>query len=148
MVTGGNSGIGYAAARELKEQGARVFISGRRKEAVDQAAAGLDITGIVADQSSLADIEALAMQVREAAGQVDILFINAGVLGMGSIEEASEAVYDEVMDINLKPRNPMPDTTYATTCTDPSCPVNRFAISTKMAAPTATSTLVRNPAVR
>lgn len=99
-MTGGNSGIGYATAKELKQQGATVIITGRRKEAVDAAAAELGVTGLVADQGNLAAIENLADTVSTTFGKVDILFINAGVLGGAAIEQATEAVFDQVMDIS------------------------------------------------
>lgn len=102
LVTGGNSGIGYATAKELKEQGAKVIITGRRQEAVDAAAQQLDVTGMVADQGDLPAIEQLAAQVKERFGTIDILFINAGVLGMTDIEHATEEVFDHVIDINFK----------------------------------------------
>lgn len=102
VVTGGNSGIGYATAKELKAQGAEVIITGRRKEALDAAAAELDVTGIVADQGRVADIEALAAAVKQQYGRVDILFINAGVLGGAAIETVTEEEYDNVMNINTK----------------------------------------------
>jgi NAD(P)-dependent dehydrogenase (short-subunit alcohol dehydrogenase family) len=102
IVTGGNSGIGYAAAKELKEQGAKVIITGRRKEAIEKAAAELGVTAMVADQSSVADIEGLAANVKANFGSVDILFINAGILGMASIEQTTEAMFDDVIDINFK----------------------------------------------
>jgi NAD(P)-dependent dehydrogenase (short-subunit alcohol dehydrogenase family) len=102
LVTGGNSGIGYAAAKELKAQGAEVMITGRRKEAVDKAAAELGVTGLLADQGQVGAIEALASQVREKYGKIDILFINAGVAGLGTIENATEKSFDNVMDINFK----------------------------------------------
>ncbi len=102
VITGGNSGIGYAAAKQLKEQGATVIITGRRKEAIEKAASELDVTAIVADQSSVADIDRLALKVKEDFGQVDILFINAGIAGLGTIEQATEALYDDIMNINLK----------------------------------------------
>ncbi|PIF29744.1 NAD(P)-dependent dehydrogenase (short-subunit alcohol dehydrogenase family) [Flavobacterium sp. 9] len=102
VITGGNSGIGYATAKQLKEQGATVIITGRRKEAIEKAASELDVTAIVADQSSVADIDRLALKVKEDFGQVDILFINAGIAGLGTIEQATEALYDDIMNINLK----------------------------------------------
>ena len=80
LITGGNSGIGYATAKELKGQGAEVIITGRRKEAVDKAAADLGVTGLVADQGQVKAIEQLASQISEKYGKIDILFINAGVL--------------------------------------------------------------------
>lgn len=102
LVTGGNSGIGYATAKELKEQGAKVIITGRRKEALEKAAAELGADSLLADQGKVADIEHLAATVKERYQKVDILFINAGVLGGASIESATEEAFDMVMDINLK----------------------------------------------
>ena len=102
LVTGGNSGIGYAAAKELKAQGAEVIITGRREEAVQKAAAELGITGLVSDQGKVIAIESLTAQVTEKFGKLDILFINAGVLGGTSIEGAKEEDFDYVMDVNLK----------------------------------------------
>ncbi|WAC09213.1 SDR family oxidoreductase [Dyadobacter pollutisoli] len=102
VVTGGNSGIGYAAAKELKEQGASVIITGRRKDALELAAAELGVTGIVADQGQVSAIGELANAAADQFGKVDILFINAGVLGMGSVENATEEVFDNVIDINFK----------------------------------------------
>ncbi|PTR01392.1 NAD(P)-dependent dehydrogenase (short-subunit alcohol dehydrogenase family) [Mucilaginibacter yixingensis] len=102
VVTGGNSGIGYATAQVLKQQGAEVIITGRRKEAVDQAAAELGATGLLADQAKLSDIEQLAADVKARYGKIDILFINAGVVQVSSIEGATEQTFDYMMDINLK----------------------------------------------
>ncbi|RFZ90241.1 SDR family oxidoreductase [Mucilaginibacter conchicola] len=102
LVTGGNSGIGYAAAIELKAQGADVIITGRREEAVNKAVEELGVTGMIADQGSVADIEKLAAQVADKFGKLDILFINAGVLGGAGIEGATEADFDYVMDVNFK----------------------------------------------
>ena len=102
LVTGGNTGIGYAAAKELKAQGAEVILTGRREEAVQKAATEIGVTGMVADQGKLSAIEGLAAQVAEKFGKIDILFINAGVLGGASIEGASESDFDYVMDVNFK----------------------------------------------
>jgi NADP-dependent 3-hydroxy acid dehydrogenase YdfG len=81
VITGGNSGIGYATAKQLKEQGMTVIITGRRKEAIEKAASELGVHSIVADQSRVSDIENLALKVKEDFGPVDILFINAGIAG-------------------------------------------------------------------
>ena len=102
VITGGNSGIGYATAKQLKEQGATVIITGRRKEAIEKAATELEVHAIVADQSRVSDIENLASKVKEDFGQVDILFVNAGIAGLGTIEQATETLYDDIMNINLK----------------------------------------------
>ena len=102
VITGGNSGIGYATAKQFKEQGATVIITGRRKEAIEAAASELGVTAIVADQSSVADIENLVSKVKNDFGTVDILFVNAGIAGMGMIEQATESLFDSIMDINFK----------------------------------------------
>jgi len=102
VITGGNSGIGYATAKQLKEQGANVIITGRRKEAIEKAALELGVTAITADQSSVSDIEKLAAQVKADFGSVDILFINAGIAGLGTIEQTTEELYDSIMNVNLK----------------------------------------------
>ncbi|KAF2337480.1 SDR family oxidoreductase [Flavobacterium nitrogenifigens] len=102
VITGGNSGIGYATAKQLKEQGANVIITGRRKEAIEKAALELGVTAITADQSNISDIEKLATQVKADFGSVDILFINAGIAGLGTIEQTTEELYDNIMNVNLK----------------------------------------------
>ena len=102
VITGGNSGIGYAAAKELKAQGATVIITGRRPEAVANAAAELGVSGIIADQSLITDTENLVCQVKEKFGKIDILFINAGIVGTAPIEQATETLFDSIIDINFK----------------------------------------------
>ncbi|MFL9831594.1 SDR family oxidoreductase [Flavobacterium sp. ST-87] len=102
IITGGNSGIGYATAKQLKEQGATVIITGRRKEAIEKVATELGVYAIVADQSRISDIENLVLKVKNDFGTVDILFINAGIAGLGSIEQATEELFDNIIDINFK----------------------------------------------
>lgn len=102
LITGGNSGIGYAAAKQLKALGAEVIITGRRAEALQQAAETLNVTGLVSDQGKVTAIEELAGKISQHYGRIDILFINAGVLGGSSIEGASESDFDYVMDVNFK----------------------------------------------
>jgi NAD(P)-dependent dehydrogenase (short-subunit alcohol dehydrogenase family) len=102
VITGGNSGIGYAAARELKTRGATVIITGRRPEAVAHAAAELGVCGITSDQSLITDTENLVRQVKEKFGKIDILFINAGIAGAAPIEQATEVFFDNIIDINFK----------------------------------------------
>lgn len=102
VITGGNSGIGYATAKELKAQGATVIITGRRAEAVEKAAAELDLTGFVADQSIVEQTEQLAGKVSERFGKIDILFINAGIVNTAPIEKATESLFDSIVDINFR----------------------------------------------
>ncbi|MFT3827078.1 MAG: SDR family oxidoreductase [Chitinophagaceae bacterium] len=103
VVTGGNSGIGYATAKELKALGAEVIITGRRKEAIEKAAAELRAIPVVADQSNLNDINKLHDHIAHQYGKIDILFINAGITGKGGfIEQIVTDDFDEVMNINFR----------------------------------------------
>lgn len=102
VITGGNSGIGYATAIELKKRGAQVVITGRRKEAVEKAALELGVIGLIADQSSLSDIGALANEVARRFGKIDILLVNAGVSKFSTIAQMPESLFDEIMDVNFK----------------------------------------------
>jgi NAD(P)-dependent dehydrogenase (short-subunit alcohol dehydrogenase family) len=102
VVTGGNSGIGYATAKELKLQGATVIITGRRADAVNKAAQELGVDGFVANQADLVATSSLVKDVEHKYGKVDILFINAGVVGLSTIEDATETHFDEIFDVNFK----------------------------------------------
>jgi len=81
VVTGGNSGIGLAAAKRLQEEGALVAIVGRSKKTLDDTVKtiGNGVLAVQADVSKLADIDKLYAEVREKLGKIDILFVNAGV---------------------------------------------------------------------
>ena len=102
VVTGGNSGIGYAAAERFKRDGATVIITGRSGDRVREAADTLGVTGLVADVSSVAAIEKLADEVRAQVGKVDVLFINAGVFEPAPVGSISEEMFDRQMGINFK----------------------------------------------
>lgn len=103
LITGGNSGIGYATAAELTSQGATVIITGRSKAAINLAAKQIGAIGIIADQANLSDTARLYEEVQSRFGKLDILFINAGITGKQNlIEEMSEENFDEVMGINFK----------------------------------------------
>lgn len=102
VITGGNSGIGYATAKKLKENGAHIIITGRRKEAIEKAADELNATAMIADQSKLNDIENLVSQVKQQFGKVDILLINGGITKFSTIEQTTESLFDEIMNVNFK----------------------------------------------
>lgn len=104
VVTGGNSGIGRATAKEFKEQGARVVISGRDQQTLDEAAQeiGGDVLAVRADTSSLAEIDKLFAAVKEKFGHVDVLFVNAGIGKFAPLEAVTEELFDQIMDINFK----------------------------------------------
>ncbi|MEZ4962852.1 MAG: SDR family oxidoreductase [Saprospiraceae bacterium] len=102
VVTGGNSGIGYAAAQDFIANGATVVITGRNPEKVMKAAAELGATGIVADQANLAHLDSLVAEVKSKFGKVDVLFVNAGIFSPAPVEHISEEHFDSQMDINFK----------------------------------------------
>lgn len=102
VITGGNSGIGYASAKEMKANGATVIISGRNAERVKNAAKELDVKGVVADVTDLEQIDNLVETVKSEYGKVDVLFVNAGVFTPAPIGQNSEESFDYQMNINFK----------------------------------------------
>ena len=102
VVTGGNSGIGFASAKELKNQGAKVVIAGRDPQKVSNAAQELGVTGFVSDVSDLSAIKSLVDQVKNEFGSVDILFVNAGIFQPAPVGQISEEMFDHQMGINFK----------------------------------------------
>src|SRR5438309_10566157 len=104
VVTGGNSGIGLAAAKRLQEEGARVAVAGRSKKTLDETVKtiGNGVLAVQADVSKLADIDKLYAEVTKKLGKIDILFVNAGVAKFAPFAETSESLYDEQFDINIK----------------------------------------------
>jgi len=102
VITGGNSGIGYASAKELKDKGADVIITGRSVEKVKKAANELGVKGIVADVTNLSQIDSLVNEVKNEYGKVDVLFVNAGVFAPAPIGQNTEESYDYQMDTNFK----------------------------------------------
>jgi NAD(P)-dependent dehydrogenase (short-subunit alcohol dehydrogenase family) len=104
VITGGNSGIGLATAREFIAQGAKVVITGRNQAAIDAAVRelGSTVTGVLADTADLQHTDALVAKVKALYDKVDILFINAGVGKFFPIELATEEQFDQIMNINYK----------------------------------------------
>jgi NAD(P)-dependent dehydrogenase (short-subunit alcohol dehydrogenase family) len=105
VITGGNSGIGFATAEAFLAEGVnRVLITGRNAEAVQTAAAHLGerATGFVADVASLTDLKRLAEDVKAAVGTFDVLFVNAGVGAFAPVEAVDEAHFDYQFGINVK----------------------------------------------
>jgi NAD(P)-dependent dehydrogenase (short-subunit alcohol dehydrogenase family) len=102
VVTGGNSGIGLAVAKEFVANGAKVIITGRDQARLDSAAQEIGAVAMQADVQDTAALQAVFQHVQAEYGGLDILFVNAGIARMGPVEAMTEDVFDEVMDINFK----------------------------------------------
>jgi len=104
LITGGSRGIGLAAAEAYSNQGARVAISGQSQQSVDNALTQLPrgIVGIVADVASVSDCERLVSVATEQLRGLDILVNSAGVFERADIVDTDEAIWDRVLDVNLK----------------------------------------------
>jgi NAD(P)-dependent dehydrogenase (short-subunit alcohol dehydrogenase family) len=104
LVTGGTSGIGLASAQAMANEGAKVFITGRRQAELDGAvkAIGNGAVGIRSDVTKLADLDKLFAQIRETAGYLDVLYANAGGGSMVPLGLISEEHFDDTFDLNVK----------------------------------------------
>ncbi len=104
VITGGNSGIGLATAKRFVEEGAYVFITGRRQAELDKAAAeiGKNVTAIQGDVSNLDDLDRLFNTVEKSKGRIDILFANAGVVEPRPTPAVTPEHYDKTFDINAR----------------------------------------------
>jgi NAD(P)-dependent dehydrogenase (short-subunit alcohol dehydrogenase family) len=104
VITGASTGIGFAIAGCFVAEGARVFITGRRKDILDSAAGELGeaATGVDCDASRLADLDALYEQVAADAGRIDVLVANAGGGGLSPLGQVTEEEFDETFATNAK----------------------------------------------
>src|SRR5713101_7238110 len=104
LVTGGNSGIGLATAKRVVNEGAYVFITGRRKPELDAAVneIGENVTGVQGDVSNLADLDRLFAQIKQEKGKLDIVFANAGIARYAPFGQITEEHFDSIFDINVR----------------------------------------------
>src|SRR6201993_2279522 len=104
LITGGNSGIGLATAKQFVKEGAYVYITGRRERELTAAVReiGEDVTSIQGDVSNLSDLDRLFAQIKREKGRLDIVFANAGAAKYAALGEITEDLYNQIFDINVK----------------------------------------------
>jgi NAD(P)-dependent dehydrogenase (short-subunit alcohol dehydrogenase family) len=104
VITGGSAGIGLATAKRFAEEGAYVFITGRRQAELDAAVKqiGPKAVAVRADASNIADLAHLFDTVKAAKGRIDVLFANAGIYEFAPLGTITEDAYDKMFDVNVK----------------------------------------------
>jgi NAD(P)-dependent dehydrogenase (short-subunit alcohol dehydrogenase family) len=104
VITGGTDGIGLATAKRFVEEGAYVFITGRRQKELDEAvkAIGANVAGVQGDIAQLADLDRLYESVAQAKKRIDIVFANAGVGEFVPFGAVTEEHFDRLFNINVR----------------------------------------------
>ena len=105
VITGGSTGIGLATAKRFVREGMEhVFLTGRRKDALDRAAAeiGRNVTAVQGDVANLSDLDRLYDEVRKQKRKLDVIFANAGVAELKAFDAVDEKFYDLHFDANVK----------------------------------------------
>jgi len=104
VITGGNSGIGLAIAQRFVEEGAHVFITGRRRAQLDEAVAliGGRVEAVQGDVTRASDLDRLFDTVKEKAGRLDILVTSSGVSEFSTLESTTEEHFDKAFDVNVR----------------------------------------------
>src|SRR5712691_4575498 len=104
LITGGNSGIGLATAKQFVSEGAYVFITGRRDAELAAAVKdiGRNVTGVQGDVSKPGDLDRLFAQIKREKGRLDVVFANAGVAKFAPFGTVTEELYDSIFGINVK----------------------------------------------
>lgn len=104
VITGGNSGIGLATAKRYVEEGAYVFITGRRQEELDRAVSwiGENVTAVRGDVTNDADLDRLAATVKAKKGTLDIIVASAGIAEQGQLDSLTAAHFDKVFALNAR----------------------------------------------
>ena len=104
VITGGNSGIGLATAKRFVEEGAYVFITGRRRAELDKAVAliGKGVTALQGDVTNLDDLNRVASAVKDEKGVVDVIVSNAGLTQQASIDTLTPEHFDRTFNLNAR----------------------------------------------
>lgn len=104
VITGGTSGMALAGAKLFVEEGAHVFITGRRTDALDDAvtAIGRNVTGVQADSANLDDLDRLFETVRQEKGSIDVLWTSAGGGESSRLGEITEEQFDAAFSLNAR----------------------------------------------
>ncbi len=104
LITGGNSGIGLATAKQFVHEGAYVFITGRREPELVRAVKEIEknVTGVQGDVSNLVDLDRLFAQIKREKGKLDIVFANAGGAKLAPLGTITEEHYDSLFNSNVK----------------------------------------------
>src|SRR3954465_7866433 len=104
LITGGNSGIGLATAKQFVNEGAYVFITGRRDSELTSAVKeiGKNVTGIKGDVSNLDDLDNFFAQIKQKKGNLDIVFANAGIAAYTPLDKITEEHYGSIFNVNVK----------------------------------------------
>jgi NAD(P)-dependent dehydrogenase (short-subunit alcohol dehydrogenase family) len=104
VITGGSSGIGLATAKRFVDEGAFVFITGRRQSEIDTAVnlIGRNVVGVQSDVSKPTDLDKLYTAVKEQKGKLDIVFANAGIGQFAPLDQITEEHFDNQFNVNVK----------------------------------------------
>lgn len=102
VILGGNAGIGLAAARMFRDEGAKLAITGRNLQTLTAAADETSALGIRSDMGVIADSVAAFAEIKQSLGGIDVLFVNAGIGGFAMVPEVTEEFWDGIHNVNLR----------------------------------------------
>src|SRR5277367_876452 len=104
VITAATSGMALATAKLFVEEGAYVFITGRRQDKLNEAVKliGRNVTGVQGDASNLADLDRLYETVKREKGSIDVLFASAGTAEFAPLGQVTEEHFDQILDLNVR----------------------------------------------